>query len=113
MPDRNGDSRCRFDLSPELLDVVTPLIPAPHHICLVRIKTTSMPMVVVRFHILCLCEPAASSFVSPSPLAWRSLWSSFRAFAVLPPVDSVHTVRLGVPSKIVHQRSPESRQVLL
>src|SRR5437016_1915629 len=47
-----------FDLAPELLNVVTSLIPPSHDIGLVRIKTTSMRMVVVRFHILCLREPA-------------------------------------------------------
>src|SRR5438105_4226120 len=47
-----------FDLTPELLDVVTSLIPSPHDIRLVGIKTTAMPMVVVRFLILSLREPA-------------------------------------------------------
>src|SRR2546430_16520385 len=46
-----------FDLAPELLNVVTSLIPTSHDIGLVRIKTTSMLMVVVRFHILSLREP--------------------------------------------------------
>src|SRR5438876_8477406 len=46
-----------FDLAPELLNVVTSLIPTSHDICLVRIKTTSMLMVVVRFHIFSLREP--------------------------------------------------------
>src|SRR5712692_8181311 len=45
-----------FDLAPELLHVVTSLIPTSHDICLVRIKTTSMLMVVVRFHIFSLRE---------------------------------------------------------
>src|SRR5438105_8117639 len=47
-----------FDLAPELLNVVTSLIPTSHDIGLVRIKTTAMLMVGVRFHILSLREPA-------------------------------------------------------
>src|SRR5260370_33168811 len=47
-----------FDLAPELLHVVTSLIPPSHDIGLVRIKTTAMLMVVVRFHIRSLREPA-------------------------------------------------------
>src|SRR5438552_11164529 len=47
-----------FDLAPELLNVVTSLIPTSPDIGLVRIKTTAMPMVVVRFHIRSLGEPA-------------------------------------------------------
>src|SRR5260370_42531800 len=39
------------------LHVVTSLIPTSHDIGLVRIKTTAMPMVVVRFHIRSLREP--------------------------------------------------------
>ena len=46
------------DLAPELLNVVTSLIPTSQDIRLICIKTTSMPMVVVRFHILFLREPS-------------------------------------------------------
>jgi hypothetical protein len=38
--------------------VVTPLIPTLPHIRLVRLKTTSMPMVVISSHIRSLCEPS-------------------------------------------------------
>ncbi len=58
MPDQNEDSRCRFDLTPELLDVVTSRVPALHDIRLVHIKTTSMLMVVVGFNIPSLRKPA-------------------------------------------------------
>src|SRR5271167_2493770 len=46
------------DFAPELLNVVTSLIPTLHHIGLVGIKTTAMRMVVVRFHIRTRRKPA-------------------------------------------------------
>ncbi len=84
------------DLAPELLNVVTSLIPTSHDIGLVRIKTTSMLMVVVRFHILSLREPPSSpARGAPSP------------------VGSAHIARLGALSKGVHQRSQRRVQTLL
>src|SRR2546425_10093108 len=47
-----------FDLAPELVNGVASLIPTSQDIRLIRIKTTAMPMVVVRFHILFLREPS-------------------------------------------------------
>ncbi len=47
-----------FDLAPELLNGVASLIPTSQNIRLIGIKTTAMPMVGVRFHILFLREPS-------------------------------------------------------
>src|SRR2546421_9804924 len=47
-----------FDLAPELLNGVASLIPTSQDIRLIGIKTTAMPMVGVRLHILFLREPS-------------------------------------------------------
>src|SRR5258706_3838534 len=47
-----------LDLAPDLLDVMTSLVPASSYIRLVRIKTTPMPMMVVGFDIGPIFHPS-------------------------------------------------------
>src|SRR6266487_6905366 len=88
-----------FDLAPELLHVVTSLIPTSHDICLVRIKTTSMLMVVVRFSILSLRKPA----LDRSSPQTHSIGDLFGLHPLLTQrhqrYGNVHTARLGALSK--------------
>ncbi len=48
----------RFDLTLELLDVVTSRVPALLYIRLVRVKVAAVRMVIIGFHILPLRKPA-------------------------------------------------------
>src|SRR6266567_2530376 len=91
-----------FDLAPELLNVVTSLIPTSHDIGLVRIKTTAMLMVVVRFHILSLCEPALNgSHSQPDTLGdlfdlHPLLMERHHLLVALIPLGLVRRVRLSI-----------------
>src|SRR6266487_4355509 len=83
-----------FDLTPELLDVVTPRIPTLHDIRFVCIKTTSMLMVVVGFHIRSLREPALNGSHSQASRLGSANHSAL-AHVTPSPVDSAHIARPG------------------
>src|SRR5258708_12529925 len=59
--DRNEDIRCRFHLTPNLLNVMTSAIPALLHIRSVRIETTPVGVMVVGFRILVRRKPPLDS----------------------------------------------------
>ncbi len=74
-----------FDLAPELLNGVASLIPTSQNIRLIGIKTTAMPMVGVRFHIL-VCRVRLS--IRSDQSACR-LWCSWR-------IDRLNSLRFSL-----------------
>src|SRR5215472_16893964 len=94
----------RFDLAPKLLNVMASLIPALLDVRFIRIKTTSMPMMVVGFHILTLCEPSLDRSPSQAnPLGdlfdlHPLLTQRYHLLIALIPLGLVRGVRLSIRS---------------